>query len=141
MDFSLCGHSLPPAVLLFFPSAVQRDDLLGVPGQGGPHHVGRIPGFSLVAAAAHPVVMLEMPDVRLDFDSSLLGCLEPVPVMIRVPGLAFAGNGQALDIEALSHAFLLLERLRKPPVRSQLLATSAQNQLGSAANVLLNLLK
>ena len=73
VDFSLCGRSLPPEVLLFFPSAVQRDDLLGVPSQGGPHHVGRIPGFPLVTAAVHPVVMLEMPDDRLDFDAPLLG--------------------------------------------------------------------
>ena len=126
VDFSLCGRSLPPEVLLFFPSAVQRDDLLGVPGQGGPHHVGRIPGFTLVAAAAHPVVVLEMPDDRLDLDSPLQGLPEPALAMIGMPGLAFAGNGQALDLEALTHAFLLLERLRKAPVRSQLLGTSAR---------------
>jgi hypothetical protein len=70
--------------------------------------------------------MLEMPDDRLDFDAPLLGFPEPALAVIRMPGLALAGNGQAPDLETLSHALLLFERLRKTPVRSQLLGTSAR---------------
>jgi len=90
--FSPCGQSLPPEVLLFFPYAVQQNDLCGIPGQGNPQHVGRIPGLTFVAAAARPVVMHEMPDNRLDLDSPLLGFLEPAPAMMRRPGLAFSGS-------------------------------------------------
>jgi hypothetical protein len=76
--------------MLFFPCAVQREDLRGIPGQGNLQHVGRIPGLTFVAAVVHPVVTHEMPDDRRDLNFPLLGFLKPAPVMIRRPGLAFA---------------------------------------------------
>ena len=92
------------------------DDLLRVPGHGGPRNIHGIARSSFVAAAVHAMVGLEVTDNGLDLDTLLQRFFKPGFFTLRMRRLSFLGNGYSLYTPSPSAVLLFYPCLIKSSV-------------------------
>jgi hypothetical protein len=116
----LCCHEECSLGLLFFLQPTQEDKFLCIPSEGGPNHIDRIANPSLISTTVHPMILLEMPNHRLDSSPSPHGPPKPRSPLFGMPFLPPSWNRQSLYPQTPGPSLFLCQSPAKTTIRADL---------------------